>query len=247
MSSDFGMENAMARANIQHKTFQLSDDCSVLLSGDLSRAKELTELCREFINKATAGNDEWGIISVLQNAAKEQKRRLADEYIGARLGISYAEFLDSGKSKLPDDLFRDLITDVKDIQLGCTLLIVDFSLDEPSLFRIHDSGNVEQCDNFAAIGSGIYIAESLLSLRDHEESLDIAPAMYNVFEAMWHGRRGPGVGEVFEIYILTRKHDKVICEVLSSRGFKYLSDQLDNFSLRDPERLKFKPYWVEPA
>jgi hypothetical protein len=168
-------------------------------------------------------------------------------FFSSLLGIPYSEFLDTGKSKLPEDVFRELVSDIKAISLGCMILVVDFSDDEPSIYRIHESGTVEMCSNFAAVGTGIYIAESMLFLREHRSDVDISDGLFNVYEALWLGRRAPGVGDEFSVRLLSRAGDEFLIEYVSEEGENYFSKQLDKFSLRPLKGIEYKKTFMDKA
>jgi hypothetical protein len=123
--------------------------------------------------------------------------------VSARLGVSYDDLLRSVHGSIPQETYREIVNDVTRIKLGCDLLIVFFewSTGEPFIFRINDDGAIELCFNFAAIGSGLYIAESSLFYREHSENVQLPDAIYHVYEAMRLGSHAPSVGKKFAMGI----------------------------------------------
>lgn len=83
------------------------------------------------------------------------------------------------------------------MKLGCELLVIYFEPQESMLIRIDDTGKLEICSNFAAVGSGMYIAESALFHREHSRGEGLANSLYHVYEAMRLGAYAPGVGTQF--------------------------------------------------
>jgi len=241
---DMNAENEWVGADIQHKGYFLLDDFFFMMAGSISRAIELARCCENVISERQTKGDET--LESLQEAVVMQKRKLAAEYVGMRLGMSYEEFFDTGKEKLPEEIFREIITDIKGIGLGCSLLVIDFSISSPTIFRVSDTC-VERCSNFAAIGTGLLIAESLLFLREHNFATDVGEALFNAWEAMRLGSLVPGVGETFNIDVLSRKNGKVRSEELTEEHEKYLEKQVTRFSLREPKKIQFKKDDLRPT
>jgi hypothetical protein len=157
IATDYEQENEMVGAEIQSKVTQLDNGYFFLSAGTHTRAVEFIAVCSGMISGSSNGS----FYDLLRRAVTTQKSNLAAEYVSGQLGISYSEFLDHGRERIPEEIFRDMVNSVRSITLGCSLLAVDFSSDEPSIYRIQESGMIEMCDNFAAVGTGLYIAESV--------------------------------------------------------------------------------------
>jgi len=62
------------------------------------------------------------------------------------------------------------------------------------IFRTDAWGNFYREENFSAIGSGAHVASAALFQREHDSSVKLMNALYNVFEAKRLGEISPGVG-----------------------------------------------------
>jgi hypothetical protein len=176
------------------------------MAGTQSRAIELsTEIDQTLRQRSSPiGQDyvapNWA--EILKDAVLKQKHRIANEMVAGRFGITYDQLIKIGNQKFPPDVYRDIISEISRTSLDCWLLVIAFSQTDPRIFRINASGMVERCTNFAAIGTGIYLAESALFQRSHRSTNDLGTTIYNVFEAMRVGSNAPGVGDQFEIAIV---------------------------------------------
>lgn len=205
LAADYAVETEIATAEIQNKFMYVGDrEYPVLIAGSSSRATELLARIADCGNTAKYKiTEEAQFMRLCREAMRRQKHVIADEYVCARLGISYDTLLESVHKSIPPETYREIVNDVTRIKLGCDLLVVFFSwaTGEPSILRLSDDGTLELCSHFAAIGSGMYIAESSLFHREQSEITSLADAVYHVYEAMRLGSHAPGVGEKFTMGI----------------------------------------------
>jgi hypothetical protein len=228
IATDYESENEMVGAEIQSKVTQLDGGYFFLSAGTHTRAAEFIGVCSSLLSCSSVQS----FYELLRTAVTTQKNNLADEYVSGQLGISYVDFVATGKEKLPEEIFREMISSVRTITLGCSLLAVDFSSDEPSIYRIQETGMVEMCDNFAAVGSGLYIAESVLFIRTHTEQDGLQGTLFEVFEAMNLGGRAPGVGDTFTLLVLSRRNGDIVIQQPTPTYGKHVKSTVDKYSMR---------------
>lgn len=245
LASDYETENEIVGAEIQPKLAWIGDQHVALLAGTSSRAVEFIMLCQSFFG--TEEGKRLDTFDKLREVVLIQKKRLADELLAGQLGVTYEFFLRTGKEAFPDDLFREVSFEIKHTSLGCSLIIVTITKGHPKIFRVHDTGMVEICHNFAAVGSGLYIAESLLFLREYNADIPLRDAMYSVFEAMTFGSHAPGVGEAFSMSIISEKQGKLVWEYSNEEYRQYLEKQVPKFGLRTLTGIQCKKEWIELA
>jgi len=205
-AADFQSEGEIAKAEIGKKVAQAGRDHHiVMISGSYSRAVDLAQSISHYLGDPSKLGQ--GFQSHLELAVLTQKQHLANEYVIGALGMDYEEFLKVGKDKLPSDVYRDMVSSITRQTLDCTLLVIAFAQMNPILYRIHESGMVENCEHFAAIGSGYYIAESTLFQREQNDDEAVGRTIYNVYEAMRLGSYAPGVGKKFQMWIAEWEYD----------------------------------------
>jgi hypothetical protein len=172
---------------------------TALISGQDSRAKELAMQCNEAF---TAAPQKPGDVrKALRKGIGEHKRTIADAHIQAKLGISYGEFKKSGKTWIPDDVFRDLLWEIRAQLTGDELIVSGFIKATPYIFKVSDD-KVIACHDFAVIGSGTALGEASLFQRSQNLSDGLYKTIYQVYEAKRLAERAEGVGEKTQLMVV---------------------------------------------
>lgn len=141
-----------------------------LLAGDVARADELVSRYERKMRDLKEVVDDFALFEAMKEASNEHKASLIDNYIRQITGMPYAEFVENAQ-QLPEQLVMQRMNEISEIRLGADLILAGFiesqGEDEepenrPYLFVVQDSGThqdiVRVADNFAAIGSGAYVA-----------------------------------------------------------------------------------------
>jgi hypothetical protein len=258
-ATDFQVEGEMAKAEIGHKiAITQHEEHPMLMAGTLTRALSLTRYISG-LHASTRPDDpkeqhhsaDWE--SIFHEAVKLHKWSLADELVGARFGFGYKFLLENGKNGLSDEAYRDTIADIARLSLDCSILIAAFSQTDPNIYRVEASGVVEQCDNFAAIGSGYYVAEASLFQREQTITNDLGTTIYNVYEAMKLGSSAPGVGQKFEIGVSyweyfekvpTNAGSVTMCW-LEPQYYSYLQKKFERYGPKRVSKINVRPRWIK--
>jgi len=243
VSSDWKQESGFAGSEIQEKLYWIRDDWPALVAGTLTRAVQLKDTYRTFLDRNLAqmqGLYRSEIANLLNQPLILYKHQLADEFIGSRLGIPYDVFLANGKAWLPEPAFSDLLTAVRRISLDCQLLLPMYLDGDAYVWRVNDENEapLEYCDNFAAIGSGMQIAEATLCHRVQEAETTLEKTIYHVFEAgkLASLSGAPGVGKDHTISILYPPDGKnsLVMKSVSPKGYKLLEAKFREYG---PKRV----------
>ena len=219
----------LAAAETQHKVLWGANNTPILIAGHLSKANELASLVHEQLESST---DDLHTFDRLKEAVRLRKRSMAAEYIAAHYGMTYQEFLVSAKTALPESAHKAAIEDIRRMTLDCALIVVTRWEGDNALFRITETGEVELCAQFCAIGDGMYGAESLLAYRAHSDRTQLGKSMYHIYEAWDFGGVAPSVGKkYFSVGIATWRRGKYEIEEMTEAGKQELSEQTFNFGL----------------
>lgn len=242
-AKDFAVETEIAGAEIEAKWTRIGKaDYPALVAGSLSRALELAGLISDRLDSDVS--DSETLIQIARSGVKEFKYKLADEFVGSRLGIGYDRFLAEGARMLPAETHREMFDGISAITLGCSLLWLPFDADSATLIvRINDSGLVERCSHFAAIGSGMYIAEAALFQREQSNEMSLGETIYHVYEAMKLGSAAPGVGEKFSLHIVspqTSSSGQVKWQWITEEYDKYMDRMFEKFGPKKTTGIKFR-------
>lgn len=259
-STDTRVEGQIATADIGRKIAVMPNGFyPVLMAGTQTRALELVGEITHAIARWDVPLDQdyqsppWEML--LRESVTRQKAKLANEITSGSFGITYEEFLKCGKSSFPDDVFRNTMAEIARTSLDCYLLVLAFSQSDPRIFRITETGIVETCEHFAAIGSGYYIAEAALFQRSQSVQNDLGTTLYNVFEAMTLGANAPGVGTSFQIGVAQwqwyeqpnpHNHGDVELSFLEPEYYRFLSKQFTRYGPKPVKQIAIRPRWIKP-
>ncbi|HET9282091.1 MAG TPA: hypothetical protein VFR24_09030 [Candidatus Angelobacter sp.] len=91
--------------------------------------------------------------------------------------------------------------------------------------------------HFAAIGSGLTLAEASLFHREHDCDTPLGIGIYHVYEAMRLGSKAPGVGERFAISVFHQEKDKIIWQRIDQNYANYLDVQFQTFAMHPVQKI----------
>jgi hypothetical protein len=237
IANDFSMESGIASAEIEYRKMQWigQERYPVLMSGEQTRGLELIVCLEQYLDSRSSREQDVDFLSCCRLAVRKHKHTLANEYVSARLGIAYDDLLGTAHSSIPENQYVELLADIERMKLGCELLVIFFTSAQDSLLvRIDENGRVEVCSNFAAVGSGMYIAESSLFQREHSRAQTLSNTIYHVYEAMRLGARAPGVGIQFVMSVaaFSERHQLVSFSLVTPKYMKLLAKEFDKFGPR---------------
>jgi hypothetical protein len=261
-ATDFQVEGEVGTAQIGKKLALTPDESHpILIAGTQTRAIALAQEVSRALHEFRTPRDKADQMDIpidwdmaLKVAVMRHKFLIANEMISSRFGISYQEFLKTGKAVFPEDVHRETMTEISRTSLDCWLLILAFSHTTPTIYRISSSGSVEVCENFAAIGSGYYIAEASLFQRSQSTENDLGMTIYNVYEAMKLGSIAPGVGDKFQIGVAEwdwyeqpnpLNHGEVKVSFLEPKYYTYLAKRFARFGPRPVSAVPVKPRFIK--
>ncbi len=247
-AKDFAVETEVAKAEIEAKWTRIGKaDYIALMAGSGSRAIELADHIGQRLDD-NAVRDET-LVQIARFGVKEFKNRLAGEFVGSRLGIDYDRFLEHGIRLLPPDTYREMVEEISTITLGCSLLWLPFDANDGShIIRIHETGMVETCTHFAAIGSGQYVAEAALFQREQSNQKSLGDTVYHIYEAMKLGSAAPGVGKSFSLHIQSPPEGsdgQVKIQWISEKYDKYMDKMFAKFGPKKTSGIRFLPRAVK--
>ncbi|MEK6288903.1 MAG: hypothetical protein AABO57_24560 [Acidobacteriota bacterium] len=180
------------------------------MSGQLSKAEEMVATFRTLLRSSDLNVD--SIFDKLNEASNAHKTLLCDQTVNRRLGISFKRFLENGEHELTLEVRNRMLYELEEIDFGCTILTYGFlkEMHFPYIFTIDGSGEVTHRQNFAAIGSGGTVAESVLYQRHQDSILDVNTTLYHVYEAsrVAYLSGAPGVGKINRFLVLEPTADR---------------------------------------
>jgi predicted GNAT family N-acyltransferase len=179
------------------------------------------------------------ILQIIRTALNKRKHEKVDELIQGKFGISYKEFLETGKNRFPHDIFRAAIFEVEQTGLDAEFIIVGYTHGYPILVKTDTRCGATIREHFAVAGEGAYLAQAALLSRAHSHLEAFGRTHYGVYEAKRFSQGAPSVGMSTSITVL---HSDGRHEMLKSSGTKFLDQKYeeygpkkltDNFSVDD--------------
>jgi hypothetical protein len=144
-------------------------------------------------------------------------------------------------------VFQETELKIKALGLGCDLITCGFAPRKYTghhytsrIFTIEATGAVCQHNNFATIGSGNVIAESVLYQRTLTRFAPLERTLYVVYEAMKSSKIAPGVGSQINIVVIEPSADDefVMTRILSRDGFQHQDEIFKKYA---PKKLDVLP------
>jgi 20S proteasome alpha/beta subunit len=195
-----------------------------LSAGTASEITTLTRLLAKSFSDEAGVIDESNLAGVVQRAVTSRKNQKATEHVGAKFGISYQDFIDTGKEKFPPDIFREHIHAIRNLQIPVEMVICGFTPNIPLLCKLNQDGQISLQDHFAVCGEGEYLASSVLYHREQNEYLTLERTLYNVYEAKKYAERVPSVGELTGLFVLNQHGKRRVSEDIKARLDKIFVD-----------------------
>lgn len=216
-------------AENRNKMDFVKDGWPVLIADTLCHAEELIGIYRSHLK--TVDLVETNVLDEMKIPAQMYKATLANDYIKQTLGVDYNYFLQYGKRRFPEELHREKLDEISRIKLGVSLIVAGFAKCEkvgpykeqsqPFICVIEDDEehkDVVRLENdFAAIGSGAYVASAALFHREQHWQRPLLYTIYSVYEAHEFADRVPGVGAALSIDVL----EPGGIRMLSDEGYEY--------------------------
>jgi hypothetical protein len=212
--SDWKSETDWGGSETADKLRLLPKGWVALMADQLSRCEELVAQYETHLRDLREVSDDRHLFEEMKKPAHKQKEVLANDYLRQMLGISYADLVSPDK-KFPEEMVNKRLEEVAKIRLRAALIIAGFiettqgeekRENLPYLFVVDDGGDHEDVvrveDNFAAIGSGAYVAIPTLHQRGHEEDKSLMETIYSVYEAKRLAEIVPGVGEATSLDVI---------------------------------------------
>jgi hypothetical protein len=245
MASDFRVETEWTSADASFKMSWFTRKWPVLFAGNVASAREVINAYATSLGEAEL--TDATLYDQLRRPAQNHKLMLCEHHVKMKLGMSYSEFVEYGKTSLSESVFQETEYEIANLNLGCDLIACGFVSPERSdhfytsrVFTIGTHGEVRQHDNFATVGSGGVIAESVFFQRTLTRFAPLERTIYVVYEAMKLSNIAPGVGRIINMVVLEPTTDGagVWSRIVGRDGYKH---QQELFLKYAPKTLDVLP------
>jgi 20S proteasome alpha/beta subunit len=239
LCSDTKKSSALGSAETGKKDLPIAHRWRLLTAGNEPEIIALHRLYKQRfddINNLTAEklDDSIGL------PLRQRKKDLSDEYIFSRYNMSYADFIAVGKDKFPDDEFRNAVRNVAALNLRASLIVAGFVDQSPEVYYTDMHGIGRATNDFAVIGEGEYIAQSVLLRREQNSDFSLHETLYNVYEAKRYSESIGSVGKYTTLAILSSGAKRELTSLGVDKQLKKCYEQYgpkplpDDFTLNGP-------------
>jgi hypothetical protein len=202
LCTDTKLSSALGSAETGTKDLHIAHRWRLLTSGDERDIIALHRLYKlQFNDIKNLTPDK--LDESMKSPLRQRKKDLADEYTFSRYNMSYADFIAVGKDKFPDEEFRNSIRNVAAIRLRANLIIAGFVDESPEIYLTDEDGIAKATNDFAVIGEGQYLAQSVLLRRQQHSRLSLYETLYNAYEAKRYSESVGSVGKYTSIAIIS--------------------------------------------
>lgn len=227
--SDQQVSTVVGKAETALKFRFLKGGWAASVAGEGSAIKAAFRLITDGFLKAGVsgkGIDEGEALQIVRKALADRKRELSEEYTQGHYALSFDEFMASAKAKFPDEEFRRAMIEIRSIDLGAEFILCGYPNTFPFLIVTDRNGTTSTPDNFAVIGKGAALAQTVLLHRMCVEASPFDQVLYSVFEAKKYAERESSVG--FSTSIFVQHRDESVDQV-GPEGQIWLLEQFKQY------------------
>ena len=224
--SDWQDSSQLGTAEVSFKQRLIGKGWTYMAAGNSTEINALRNLYGIHIRRVDA-IDEANIVSVMQAPLHVRKRQKIEQLIQGRVGISYDDFLQFGREKFSETVFRGVSAAIDRMTLDAELILVGFIDKSPWLLSGAGDGTIEIHENFASIGEGKYLAQSSLTQRNCNDTMKLPEMVYLVYEAK---RNAETVASVGSFTTLQVQDANGLHKYINSEGKKWLSGHYDKLA-----------------
>lgn len=117
-AKDFQLQTAISSGEIEAKyTWIGKAEYPALFANSPSRGIELADAIGQRLESEESNGQTF--VEIARHGVMELKRRVANEYVGALLGVSWDRVLAEGQSILTEQAHREIEDDVRRLQIDC--------------------------------------------------------------------------------------------------------------------------------
>jgi 20S proteasome alpha/beta subunit len=174
--------------------------------------------------------DETNAVPLLERAIRLRKSEKASQYTSAKFGLSYDRFLDIGREKFPEEIFRATMLDIAGLSLRAEFVVCGFADQDAIICKTTQTGAVTIRENFAVCGEGETLATSVLFHRTQTNVSPFGETLYAVYEAKKYAERVPSVGRYT---VLTAIQPTGRTLILVRKGQEWLESLYSKYGPKD--------------
>lgn len=216
---------SMSGNSLSAKMAFFGNNWTVMMAGDLSPYPDIRETFKQILGNKQPGTLTRQVFaeSLKQSFLTERKRRVEAETLSP-FDLNFDNYRDEGP-KLGAEIYSRLLFDLKEFDLGLTLLVAGFDDKLPCVFKVEGNGTVRNYQCPWAIGSGEQAALGYLFATQTSIFSEEAEMFYRVCCAKFAAETSPGVGKQTMVVRMKNGEEQ---EVFNNDDIKPIREDWDN-------------------
>jgi 20S proteasome alpha/beta subunit len=187
-----------------------------------------------FMDVKGGGMDETNVLHVVREALQKRKTQKADEIAFSHFAMSYADLLATGKERLPDSEFRNTIAEIRSCKMRAEFVLAGFCGGFPYIIETRQDFTTSIREDFASVGAGSYLAQSVMLHRQHSDVEPLDRTLYIVWEAKKVAEREISVGSYTTVVVVDENGAE---SMVSRAGKKWLDAEFKELGPRDLKKF----------
>jgi len=176
----------------------------------------------------------------LRKSVRDRRNEIVTHHLFLNYNVDFEQFIRDGAKAFSPDYYARIVSEIRNIRLGCGLIIGCVEDTEPFLIEINDEGKVMWQGDYVCIGTGGLLAWAMMSHTSPSRFTPLIDCMANVLFAKRVAEKDPYVGEATTMMIDIRGKRKTF---ISDAGQKYLDKHVKGIG-RLPE-LQFDNSYLD--
>lgn len=227
--ADVLMSGALGKAENRLKNRPMACGWGVMTAGEDGEMTALHDhMCDQFNGLTWNGVHSNDAMDRVRAAIGARKREKIEELVMSKFGITYEELRTTGNTNFPPEIYREAMWAIESCKLDVECVIYGFDVIGTPVIISASGGHVYRRRDFGIIGSGGYLAQSMLMHRGFHTFLPVQYGAYLAYEAKKHAEGETAVGQTTSFFVADRSKRFGF----SKTGEKWASDTYEAFKPR---------------
>jgi len=208
----------------------LAKDWHVGIAGDVANATDVLEWSRRLRPSSSEPVSYIDVRGELEKSYRSARLARAEAEFLASRGWTLPEFIENGRTKLPEATYANLDARMALFDFGAQLIVSGWGPDDayPQILTVKNPGVcVEHMRlGFWCIGSGSTAAQMSLFARNYSPDMSLEEALYYVVEAKINAEHATGVGKRTDTFIAWRGSEPDALSEADNDALRQIWEQL---------------------
>lgn len=201
---------SMSGDSLSAKAAFFGKNWTMMMAGDLSPYSEIREHVKNTLTKNPPDTlTRYVFAEVLKDAFIAERKRRAGAEILSPFDLNFGNYRDEGP-KLGPEIYSRILFELKELDLGLTLLVAGFDENRACVFKVEGRGIAHNYECPWAIGSGEQAALGYLFSTQANVFSEPEEMFYRVCCAKFAAETSPGVGKETMVIMMQKGEEQEV-------------------------------------